>query len=124
MLDQNIKTNNDEIKFECPNCGEELNIEALLCKYGPEGLYDLAERLKRAADEDVSDAMGETDCTILDYYMKGFNDELRGTSVTVPSSYMLERAYRMGAEHAIIGDDDQSLDLFDSEEILKMIKNS
>lgn len=59
MIDQDIKTSsNEEMRFDCPGCGEELDIESLLCKYGPEGLYDLAERLKSAADEDVSDAMG------------------------------------------------------------------
>jgi len=43
--------------FDCPECGQPLNINDLLRIYGPEGLYDLAEILKTVADEDVSDAM-------------------------------------------------------------------
>ncbi|MCK9574766.1 MAG: hypothetical protein WC979_03085 [Candidatus Pacearchaeota archaeon] len=33
----------------------EINFEELLCKYGPEGLYDIANKLKKLADEDISD---------------------------------------------------------------------
>jgi hypothetical protein len=68
--------------------------------------------------------MEHSDIVILEYYMKGFKDELRGTSTVMPDSSVLQIAYRLGAEHAIIGDDVQSLDLLTNEEILKMIKNS
>lgn len=68
--------------------------------------------------------MEQSDIVILEYYMKGFKDELRGTSTVMPDSSVLKTAYRLGAEHAIIGDGVQSLDLLTNEEILKMIKNS
>lgn len=35
----------------------EIDVDKLLSKYGPEGLYDIALILTTAADEDVSDAM-------------------------------------------------------------------
>ena len=36
---------------------DEINIDYLLNKYGPEGLYDLAHKLLDAANEDISDAI-------------------------------------------------------------------
>jgi len=63
-----------------------------------------------------------SDKSLLDWYMKGFNDELRGSS-SVVSDYELEnKAYRLGALHAIFGDDMASLDLLSKGEILKQIK--
>jgi hypothetical protein len=46
-------------EFECPACGKPLDIDGLLNKYGPAGLYELAEILKKAADEDISDSYFE-----------------------------------------------------------------
>ena len=43
------------IRFEYE--GSLLDADELLCKIGPEGLYDLADKLKKIADEDVSDAI-------------------------------------------------------------------
>lgn len=37
----------------------DIDFELLLNKYGPEGLYELADRLKNIADKDVSDALNE-----------------------------------------------------------------
>ena len=34
-------------------------VEELLCKYGPEGCYELADKLKDAANKDVSDALND-----------------------------------------------------------------
>lgn len=63
-----------------------------------------------------------SDQNLLEWYMKGFNDELRGTS-SVESDYELEnKAYRIGALHAIFGDDMESIDLMSKGEILKEIK--
>ena len=44
-------------EFKCTTCGVKFYIDELLSKYGPEGLYELADQLKAAADEDVADAM-------------------------------------------------------------------
>jgi hypothetical protein len=59
---------------------------------------------------------------LLTCYMKGFKDELYGTSTEVYDVELKNRAYRLGAQHAIIGDDVRSVDYLTNEEILKMIK--
>lgn len=43
--------------IECDKCGSEIDFEKLLCKYGTEGLYDIANKLIKIADEDISDAL-------------------------------------------------------------------
>jgi hypothetical protein len=62
----------------------------------------------------------EKDKELLKWYMKGFNDELWGTSSIVPDDK--KRAYSIGASDAIIGDDVMSNDERSNEEILKEIK--
>ena len=70
-----------------------------------------------------SDEDKDYDDNLLDWYMKGFDDELRGTS-TVESENKIEMiAYRLGAQHAIIGDDVSSIDNLSNEEIISMIKS-
>ena len=65
----------------------------------------------------------DEDDNLLDWYMKGFDDELRGTS-TVESENKIEMiAYRLGSQHAIIGDDVSSIDNLSNEEIISMIKS-
>ena len=60
---------------------------------------------------------------LLTYYMYGFKDELNGTT-TVESDYELENvAYKLGAQHAIMGDDLRDFDYLTYDEILKLIKN-
>jgi hypothetical protein len=60
---------------------------------------------------------------LLKWYMKGFNDELRGSS-TIESENKIEMiAYKLGAQHAIIGDDVSSIDNLSNEEIISMIKS-
>lgn len=41
--------------LECVD--KEINFNALLNKYGPEGLYMIADRLKEIADEDMRNAL-------------------------------------------------------------------
>lgn len=62
----------------------------------------------------------EKDRELLKWYMKGFNDELRGTSSVVPDD--MKRAYSIGASDAIIGDEVSSNDERSNEDILKQIK--
>lgn len=50
------KSNTVIAGFDCPTCNKPLDINGLLSKYGPEGLYKLADLLKSVADEDVSDS--------------------------------------------------------------------
>jgi high-affinity nickel permease len=60
---------------------------------------------------------------LLKWYMKGFNDELKGSS-TIESENKIEMiAYKLGAEHAIIGDDVSSIDNLSNEEIIGMIED-
>ena len=64
----------------------------------------------------------ETDKELLEFYMLGFNDELNGTSSVVPNSTLLTKAYTIGANHAVLGDDVRSFDYLTDEQILKIIK--
>ena len=59
---------------------------------------------------------------IMSWYMKGFNDELNGTSSIVSDNEFLNKAYNLGAQHAIIGDDVRSVDYLTEIEILIQIK--
>lgn len=36
---------------------DEIDVDYLLTKYGPEGIYDLAQKLLDAANEDISDTI-------------------------------------------------------------------
>lgn len=63
-----------------------------------------------------------TDKSLLEWYMKGFNDELNGSSSTVSDNEIENRAYGLGALDAIAGDDMPSLDYRSDEELLKIIK--
>jgi hypothetical protein len=64
------------------------------------------------------------DDLILSWYMKGFNDELSGTSSIVSDDEILNKAYSSGASDAIIGDDVMSNDYRSGEDILKQIKGA
>ena len=64
-----------------------------------------------------------SDEEILNWYFSGFNDELLGSSSTIPNELLLQKAYSLGALHALVGDDVRSVDYLEEEEILKMIKN-
>lgn len=51
-------TRNKNHEYELLNqMDKELNFEDLLNKYGPEGLYLLADKLKELADEDIRNAL-------------------------------------------------------------------
>lgn len=45
--------------LECVKCKCEMTYDELLSKYGPEGLYEIAEKMKQVADEDVRVAIGD-----------------------------------------------------------------
>ena len=60
--------------------------------------------------------------TLMKWYMKGFNDELKGTSTIMDCSRLLEEAYNLGAIDAIVGDDLSSSDAQTEEEIINRIK--
>lgn len=62
------------------------------------------------------------DRELLEYYLKGFNDELNGSSSTLPNNTLITKAYTIGANHAVLGDDTRSFDYLIDEEILKIIK--
>jgi hypothetical protein len=66
--------------------------------------------------------MEESDKELLDWYMKGFHDELCGTSTIESDDNLKNIAYKLGSQHAIIGDDISSIDLLSNKEILNIIK--
>ena len=63
-----------------------------------------------------------SDQNLLDWYMKGFKDELNGSSSVISDHELENKAYRLGALHALVGDDVRSVDYLPKEEILKEIK--
>lgn len=62
------------------------------------------------------------DKILLDTYMNGFFDGLNGVEHWNPNS-LLMRAYKLGYNDAIAGDDVMSLDFQTNEEILNRIHN-
>jgi hypothetical protein len=54
MVLQENKCNNADL-LECVD--KEINFSALLNKYGPEGLYIIADKLKELADEEMQNAL-------------------------------------------------------------------
>lgn len=63
--------------------------------------------------------MRETE--LLYYYYRGWKDEMYGSSSTLPEDVLINKAYNLGAAHALIGDDVRSVDYLSDEEILKII---
>lgn len=66
--------------------------------------------------------MNEQDKVLLETYMLGFNDELDGRERMWNSNLLLLRAYNLGRDDAIIGDDVSSSDLQTNDEILNRIR--
>jgi hypothetical protein len=65
-----------------------------------------------------------TDKELIQWYYKGFKDELNGCSTIMSQDNFLElRAYEIGANHAALGDEIKSFDNLTEEEILKIIKS-
>jgi len=64
-----------------------------------------------------------TDKSLLESYMRGFADELKGTSNIISENEIENNAYQLGATDAIIGDDLSTWDNQTDEEILTRIKN-
>ncbi len=71
--------------------------------------------------------MKTEDIILLQFYKKGFHDELNKKSSfnkAHPDINLLNnRAYILGCDHAILGDENRSFDYLSEEEILKQIKN-
>ena len=65
-----------------------------------------------------------TDKSLMEWYMKGFNDELYGTSTVESENKIENRAYMMGAMDAVVGDDMPEMDYRSDEEILTLIKKT
>lgn len=75
-----------EITIDCPHCNQSIDLNALLNKYGPEGLYEIADKLKEIADKDVKEALEQPEPKIpttlseaIDYFIpafKGMENEL------------------------------------------------
>ena len=65
--------------------------------------------------------MEKIETELLYYYFRGWKDELYGSSSVVPEDVLITKAYNMGANHAILGDEVKNVDYLSDEEILKMI---
>jgi len=65
--------------------------------------------------------MNEQDKQLLETYMLGFNDELYGRTKKWNPTPLLLRAYNLGKQDAIIGDDVRSVDYQTNEDILNRI---
>lgn len=60
---------------------------------------------------------------ILEWYMKGFNDEL-DQNLKIESTIEIENiAYNLGVLHAIVGDDVSSIDNLSDDEIIELVKD-
>ena len=66
--------------------------------------------------------MNEQDKELLETYMWGFNDELDGRIIMWNPNPLLLRAYNLGRDDALIGDDVASSDLQTNEQILNRIR--
>lgn len=66
--------------------------------------------------------MDRTDKVILEWYNKGWSDELYGSSSVVPTDTLITKAYILGATHASVGDDNRSFDYLSDYEILNIIR--
>ncbi len=66
--------------------------------------------------------MNEQDKELLETYMWGFNDELDGRTRMWNINPLLLRAYNLGRDDAIIGDDVSSSDLQTNEDVLNRIR--
>jgi len=65
--------------------------------------------------------MDDQDNILLETYICGFKDELYGRKKMWNPNPLLLRAYNLGREDAIVGDDVSSLDKQTNEEIIKRI---
>ena len=61
--------------------------------------------------------MKNIDDILLELYMLGFQDELENKS----NLEYINKSYKLGVSHAVIGDDISSIDLLNNREILKLI---
>ena len=64
-----------------------------------------------------------SDEELLEFYMKGFSDELSGGTSDAPDNELALKAYNIGSWDAYIGDAVRSIDYQTNEEILKRIKH-
>jgi len=54
-----MKRSDEIIIYGCTHCKKPFDYNALLNEYGPEGLYEIANKLIEVADEDVSGALAQ-----------------------------------------------------------------
>ncbi len=66
--------------------------------------------------------MNEEDVVLLQTYMIGFSDELKGETREFQDPILM-RAYELGKVDAFVGDDVRSVDYQSDEHLLKRIKN-
>jgi len=64
------------------------------------------------------------DDKLLKFYYEGFSDEIYGTvrDLTKGGDSLINKAYTLGRDHAILGDDVRSVDYMSESDILLLIK--
>jgi hypothetical protein len=62
--DDKMKRDSNAIYTLIECIDKEINFNAVLDKYGPEGLYMIADKLKELADEDIRNAIVQCNNTI------------------------------------------------------------
>jgi hypothetical protein len=62
------------------------------------------------------------DNELIEYYLWGFCDELEGIQSITFNEPLANKAYILGRDHAIIGDDVRSVDYLTNQQILAQIK--
>jgi hypothetical protein len=92
--------------------------------------HHIAQLLAKKAGELWDERLVDTDPTIksqnkqlLETYMWGFNDELKGCEKMFNPNPLLQRAYDLGRMDAIVGDDVSSLDQQTDKMILNRIRS-
>lgn len=64
------------------------------------------------------------DNKLLEWYVSGFKDELNSRTRVPTDDNLFMKAYQLGVNHAILGDDNRSFDNLKNEDILNLIKNN
>lgn len=67
--------------------------------------------------------MTQEDRELLTWYFYGYNDQLIKKSRILDCSSIQKKAYNIGARHAMIADDDPTLDYLTDSETLEIIKD-
>ena len=86
-------------------------------------VVDSLKELKGIKKSRLDEVVKKQDEELLNVYMKGFNDELEGKPEMSNFNPLVDRAYNLGRDDAIIGDEASSSDSESSEDIINRIRS-